>query len=166
MAGDTTITVIGNLTGDPELRYTPNGVAVTNFTVASTPRVFDRTINDWKDGEALFLRCSVWREAAENLAESLTRGARVIVSGRLKQRNWTTDDGQKRSTVELDVDEIGPSLRYATAKVHRTTKSPARSAKPATETEGSAQLVGAAVGASQDPWAGGSGWGTGDDPEF
>ncbi|MGV9823471.1 single-stranded DNA-binding protein [Nocardia xishanensis] len=122
-AGDTTITVIGNLTGDPELRFTPSGVAVANFTVASTPRVFDRTTNEWKDGEALFLRCSVWREAAENLAESLTRGARVILSGRLKQRNWTTDDGQKRSTIELDVDEVGPSLRFATVSgVFRKTR--------------------------------------------
>ncbi|WP_435593569.1 single-stranded DNA-binding protein, partial [Nocardia sp. bgisy118] len=156
-----------NLTGDPELRFTPAGVAVTNFTVASTPRVFDRTTNEWKDGEALFLPCAVWREAAENLAESLTRGARVIVSGRLKQRSWTTDDGQKRSTVELAVDEVGPSLRYATAKVHRTPRSTANANRPAAHAESSAQLVGAGVGADQNPWAAASGWGSGgDEPGF
>ncbi|GGK53881.1 single-stranded DNA-binding protein [Nocardia camponoti] len=116
-AGDTVITVIGNLTADPELRFTPAGAAVANFTVASTPRVFDRNTNEWKDGEALFLRCNIWREAAENVAESLTRGARVIVSGRLKQRSYETREGEKRTVVELEVDEVGPSLRYATAKV-------------------------------------------------
>ncbi|HLS75964.1 MAG TPA: single-stranded DNA-binding protein [Nocardia sp.] len=119
MAGDTVITVIGNLTADPELRFTPAGAAVANFTVASTPRVFDRNTNEWKDGEALFLRCNVWREAAENVAESLTRGARVIVSGRLKQRSYETREGEKRTVVELEVDEVGPSLRYATAKVNK-----------------------------------------------
>lgn len=117
MAGDTVITVIGNLTADPELRFTPAGAAVANFTVASTPRVFDRNANEWKDGDALFLRCSVWKESAENVAESLTRGARVIVSGRLKQRSYETREGEKRTIVELEVDEVGPSLRYATAKV-------------------------------------------------
>lgn len=122
MAGDTVITVIGNLTADPELRFTPAGAAVANFTVASTPRVFDRNANEWKDGEALFLRCNIWREAAENVAESLTRGSRVIVSGRLKQRSFETREGEKRTVVELEVDEIGPSLRYATAKVNRTTR--------------------------------------------
>src|SRR5437764_92205 len=122
MAGDTVITVIGNLTADPELRFTPAGAAVANFTVASTPRVFDRNTNEWKDGEALFLRCNIWREAAENVAESLTRGARVIVSGRLKQRSFETREGEKRTVVELEVDEVGPSLRYATAKVNKTTR--------------------------------------------
>ena len=122
MAGDTVITVIGNLTADPELRFTPAGAAVANFTVASTTRVFDRNANEWKDGEALFLRCNIWREAAENVAESLTRGSRVIVSGRLKQRSYETREGEKRTVVELEVDEIGPSLRYATAKVNRTTR--------------------------------------------
>ena len=117
MAGDTVITVVGNLTADPELRFTPAGAAVANFTVASTPRVFDRQSNEWKDGEALFLRCNIWREAAENVAESLTRGSRVIVQGRLKQRSYETREGEKRTVVELEVDEIGPSLRYATAKV-------------------------------------------------
>ncbi|MBV9594637.1 MAG: single-stranded DNA-binding protein, partial [Actinobacteria bacterium] len=113
-------TVVGNLTADPELRFTPSGAAVASFTVASTPRNFDRQSNEWKDGEALFLRCSIWRQAAENVAESLTRGTRVVVSGRLKQRSYETREGEKRTVVELEVDEIGPSLRYATAKVNRT----------------------------------------------
>lgn len=119
MAGDTVITVIGNITADPELRFTPAGAAVANFTVASTPRVFDRNTNEWKDGDPLFLRCNIWKEAAENVAESLTRGARVIVSGRLKQRSYETREGEKRTVVELEVDEVGPSLRYATAKVSK-----------------------------------------------
>ncbi|GAB88770.1 single-stranded DNA-binding protein [Gordonia rhizosphera] len=119
MAGDTVITVIGNLTADPELRFTPSGAAVANFTVASTPRTFDRQTNEWKDGEALFLRCNIWRDAAENVTESLTKGTRVIVSGRLKQRSYETREGEKRTVVELEVDEIGPSLRYATAKVNK-----------------------------------------------
>ncbi len=122
MAGDTVITVIGNLTADPELRFTPSGAAVANFTVASTPRQFDRQTNEWKDGEALFLRCAIWREAAENVAESLTKGARVIVSGRLKQRSFETKEGEKRTVIELDVDEIGPSLRYASAKVTKVSR--------------------------------------------
>src|SRR3978361_1619192 len=112
MAGDTIMTVIGNLTADPELRFTPSGAAVANFTVASTPRTLDRATNEWKDGEALFLRCSIWRQAAENVAESLTRGARVVVPGRLRQRSFETKEGEKRTVIELDVDEIGPSLRY------------------------------------------------------
>jgi single-strand DNA-binding protein len=122
MTGETVITVIGNLTADPELRFTSSGVAVANFTVASTPRTFDKNANEWKDGEALFLRCSIWRQAAENVAESLTRGARVIVSGRLKQRSFETREGEKRTVVELEVDEIGPSLKYATAKVNRVSR--------------------------------------------
>ena len=117
MAGDTIITLVGNLTGDPELRFTPSGAAVANFTVASTPRTFDRQSNEWKDGETLFMRCSVWREAAENIAESLQRGTRVIVTGRLKSRSYETKEGEKRTVVELEVDEVGPSLRYASAKV-------------------------------------------------
>ena len=112
-----TLTVVGNLVADPELRFTPNGAAVANFTVASTPRSFDKQANEWKDGETLFMRCSVWREAAENAAESLTRGARVIVSGRLVSRSWETKEGEKRTVMEMQVDEVGPSLRYATAKV-------------------------------------------------
>jgi single-strand DNA-binding protein len=122
MAGDTILTVVGNLTADPELRFTPSGAAVANFTVASTPRQFDRQSNEWKDGEALFMRCNVWRQAAENVAESLTRGARVVVTGRLKQRSYETKEGEKRTVVELEVDEIGPSLRYATAKVNKVSR--------------------------------------------
>jgi single-strand DNA-binding protein len=120
MAGDTVITVVGNLTADPELRFTPSGAAVASFTIASTPRQFDRASNEWKDGEALFLRCSIWRQAAENVAESLTRGMRVVAQGRLKQRSFETREGEKRTVIELEVDEVGPSLRYATAKVNRT----------------------------------------------
>ena len=123
MAGDTTITVVGNLTADPELRFTPSGAAVANFTVASTPRIFDRQSSEWKDGEALFLRCNIWREAAENVAESLTRGSRVIVTGRLKQRSFETREGEKRTVYEVEVDEIGPSLQYATAKVNKASRS-------------------------------------------
>lgn len=120
MAGETILTVAGNLTNDPELRFTPSGAAVANFTVASTPRTFDRDANEWKDGQPLFLRCSVWREAAENVAESLTKGTRVIVTGRLKPRSYETKEGEKRTSMELEVDEIGPSLKYANAKVNRT----------------------------------------------
>ncbi|MBN9151906.1 MAG: single-stranded DNA-binding protein [Cryobacterium sp.] len=121
MAGETVITVVGNLTADPELRFTQNGLAVANFTIASTPRTFDRAANDWKDGEALFLRASVWREFAEHVAGSLSKGARVIATGRLKQRSYETKEGEKRTSYEIEVDEIGPSLRYATAQVTRTT---------------------------------------------
>jgi len=123
MAGDTVLTIVGNLTADPELRFTPAGAAVANFTVASTPRNFDRQSNEWKDGEALFMRCTIWREAAENVAETLTRGSRVIVQGRLKQRSYETREGEKRTVVELEVDEIGPSLRYASAKVTKSGRS-------------------------------------------
>jgi single-strand DNA-binding protein len=120
MAGETVITVVGNLTDDPELRFTPSGAAVANFTIASTPRTFDRQTNEWKDGDALFLRASIWRQAAENVAESLTRGMRVVAQGRLRQRSYETQQGEKRTVVELEVDEIGPSLRYASAKVTKT----------------------------------------------
>lgn len=119
MAGETIITVVGNLTADPELRYTQGGLAVANFTIASTPRTFDRQANDWKDGDALFLRASCWREFAEHVAGSLTKGSRVVATGRLKQRNYDDRDGNKRTAIELEVDEIGPSLRYATAQVTR-----------------------------------------------
>ena len=122
MAGETVITIIGNLTNDPELRFTPSGAAVANFTVASTPRTFDRQSNEWKDGETLFMRCSVWRDAAENVAESLQRGTRVLVSGRLRSRSYETKEGEKRTVVEMEVDEVGPSLRYATAKVAKTSR--------------------------------------------
>jgi single-strand DNA-binding protein len=120
VAGETIITVVGNLTADPELRYTQNGLAVANFTIASTPRTFDRQANDWKDGEALFLRASVWRDFAEHVAGSLTKGSRVIATGRLKQRSYETKEGERRTAIELEVDEIGPSLRYATAQVTRS----------------------------------------------
>ncbi len=123
MAGETVITVVGNLTDDPELRFTPNGAAVTSFTVASTPRTLDKASGEWKDGDALFLRCSVWRQPAENVAESLKRGTRVIVLGRLRQRSYETKEGEKRTVVELEVDEIGPSLRYAQAKVAKMERS-------------------------------------------
>lgn len=119
MSNDTTLTLIGNLTGDPELRFTPSGSAVANFQVASTPRTFDKQSNEWKDGETLYLRCSLWRDAAENVAESLVKGTRVIVTGRLKSRSYDTKEGDKRTVMELEVDEIGPSLRYANAKVTR-----------------------------------------------
>ncbi|MFX0581013.1 single-stranded DNA-binding protein [Nocardia nepalensis] len=182
MAGDTVITVIGNLTAAPELRFTPNGVAVADFTVASTPRYRDPNTGEWKDGEALFLRCNLWREAAENAAESLTRGSRVIVTGRLKQRRWQTLDGQNRTTTELEVDELGPSLRYATAKVNRVKRGTGgdngfgRSGARANSDDRSGELVGAAAassrtGGTDDPWAvngaGSFGGGTGnDDPQF
>jgi single-strand DNA-binding protein len=122
MAGETVITVIGNLTADPELRFTPSGAAVANFTVAATPRTFDRQSGEWKDGDALFMRCNVWRQAAENVAETLTRGMRVMVQGRLRQRSFETREGEKRTVVELEVDEVGPSLRYATAKVNKVNR--------------------------------------------
>jgi single-strand DNA-binding protein len=123
MAGETVITVVGNLTADPELRYTQNGLPVANFTIASTPRTFDRASNEWKDGEALFLRASVWREFAEHVAGSLTKGSRVIATGRLRQRSYQDREGQNRTSIELEVDEIGPSLRYATAQVTRAASS-------------------------------------------
>ncbi|GGJ87881.1 single-stranded DNA-binding protein [Pilimelia anulata] len=123
MAGDTTITVVGNLTDDPELRFTPSGAAVAKFRVASTPRFLDKASGEWKDGEPLFLACNIWRQAAENVAESLQRGSRVIVTGRLRQRSYETREGEKRTVIELEVDEIGPSLRYATAKVQKMSRS-------------------------------------------
>lgn len=123
MAGETTITVVGNLTDDPELRFTPSGAAVANFTVASTPRNFDKNTNEWVDGEAMFLRCSIWRQAAENVAESLQRGMRVVVQGRLKARSYETREGEKRTVFEIEVEEIGPSLKFATAKVNRVSRS-------------------------------------------
>jgi single-strand DNA-binding protein len=145
MAGDTPITVVGNLTSDPELRFTPSGAAVANFTVASTPRSFDRQTNEWKDQETLFLNCSVWRQAAENAAESLTRGMRVIVQGRLKARSYETREGEKRTVFEIDVEEVGPSLRSATAKVSKTSRS------------GGGQ--GFQSGGGDDPWASNQGAG-------
>ena len=161
MAGETVITLVGNLTGDPELRFTPSGAAVANFTVASTPRTFDKQANEWKDGETLFMRCSIWREAAENVAESLHRGTRVVVTGRLVSRSWDDKEtGQKRSVMEMQVDEIGPSLRYATAKVNKSERGGGRGGF-------------GGGGQQDDPWATGggsasgqsgsgqSGWGSG-----
>lgn len=141
MAGETVVTVVGNLTADPELRFTPTGAAVANFTVASTPRTFDRATSNWVDGEALFMRCSAWRQMAENAAETLTRGMRVMAQGRLRQRSFETSSGEKRTVVEMDVDEVGPSLRYATAKVNRAERG---SATPAST---------APAGPADDPWA-------------
>lgn len=165
MAGETQITVVGNLTADPELRFTPSGAAVANFTVASTPRTFDRQSNEWKDGETLFLRCSIWREAAESVAESLTKGTRVIVTGRLVSRSYQDREGQNRTVFEVQVDEVGPSLRYATAKVTRTQRS-----------GGGGGFGGGGFGGGQgssgpvdDPWAtpsGGSSGGYSDEPPF
>jgi single-strand DNA-binding protein len=151
MAGETIITLVGNLTGDPELRFTPSGAAVANFTVASTPRTFDRQTNEWKDGETLFMRCSIWRDAAENVAESLQRGTRVVVTGRLKSRSYETKEGEKRTVVEMDVDEVGPSLRYATAKVNKTQRGGGGGF-------GGQQSGGGfgGGGAQEDPWATGA----------
>ena len=188
MAGETTITVIGNLTNDPELRFTPSGSAVANFTIASTPRTFDRQSNEWKDGETLFLRASVWREAAENVAESLTKGMRVIVNGRLKSRSYETKEGEKRTVIELEVDEIGPSLRYANAKVNRTQRSGGGGAGNGAQGGFGGGGFGGGSGGNQggnsggtwggnqpaqqdDPWAtpgvsnAGGGWGNGPDSE-
>jgi single-strand DNA-binding protein len=150
MAGETTITVIGNLTDDPELRFTTSGAAVAKFRIASTPRTLDRASGEWKDGEPLFLACSVWRQAAENVAESLQRGSRVIVSGRLRQRSYETKDGEKRTVYELEVDEIGPSLRYATAKVQKMSRS---SGGGGFGSSGGGQSGGGGGYANDDPWA-------------
>ena len=153
MAGDTVITIIGNLTADPELRFTPSGAAVANFTVASTPRQFDRQSNEWKDGETLFMRCSVWRDAAENVAESLARGTRVIVSGRLKSRSYETKEGEKRTVVEMDVDEIGPSLRSATAKVNKTQRGGGGGGFGGGQGNQGGGWSGGSGGQAEDPWA-------------
>lgn len=157
MANDTTITIIGNLTDDPELRFTPSGAAVAKFRVASTPRFMDKTTNEWKDGEPLFLPCSAWRQLAENVAESLHRGSRVIITGRLKQRTYETREGEKRTVYELDVDEVGPSLRYATAKVQKMERKSGSGGFGAKE--GGRQVgfdapgTGGSAGFAEDPWA-------------
>ena len=167
MAGETTITVIGNLVDDPELRFTPSGAPVANFRIASTPRTFDRQTNEWKDGDTLFLSCAVWRQAAENVAESLQRGMRVIVQGRLKSRQYETREGEKRTVFEIDVEEVGPSLRSASAKVTKTTRSGGGGGYSGGGSGGGGYSGG---GGSQsapadDPWAspapaqGGGGWG-------
>lgn len=151
MAGETQITVVGNLTADPELRFTSSGAAVANFTVASTPRTLDRQSGEWRDGEAMFLRCSVWNQYAENVAESLSRGARVLVQGRLVQRSFETKEGEKRTVTELRVDEVGPALRYATAKVNKVSRNGGGSA-PATDPWGGAPVsVGVGAGAGDEP---------------
>jgi single-strand DNA-binding protein len=154
MAGDTQITVIGNLTGDPELRFIQSGAAVVNFTVASTPRTFDRQSNEWKDGDTLFMRCSLWREAAENVAESLTKGMRVVVVGRLVSRSWEAN-GEKRTVMELQVDEVGPSLRYSTAKVTRTQRAGSGGGGGFSGGGGGGGNFASAPagGADNDPWA-------------
>jgi single-strand DNA-binding protein len=146
MAGETIITVVGNLVDDPELRFTPSGAAVANFRIASTPRTFDKQTNEWKDGDSLFLSCSVWRQAAENVAESLQRGMRVVVQGRLKSRQYETREGEKRTVFEIEVEEVGPSLKYATAKVTRTTRQGGGGGYSGGG-QGSAQPAG------DDPWA-------------
>ena len=193
MAGETVITVVGNLVDDPELRFTPSGAAVANFRIASTPRTFDRQTNEWKDGEALFLSCSVWRQAAENVAESLQRGMRVVVQGRLKARTFETREGEKRTVFEIEVEEVGPSLKYATAKVTKVSRSsggggyaassggggggsaggddpwatgPGQGAAPASQGGGAPQGGGqpsGGQGGQRDPWAGG---GANDEPPF
>jgi single-strand DNA-binding protein len=151
MAGDTTLTVIGNLTDAPELRFTQTGAAVAKFRIASTPRFLDKASGEWKDGDPLFLSCTVWRQVAENVAESLDRGSRVIVSGRLKQRSYETKEGEKRTVMELEVDEIGPSLRYATAKVQRMSRSGGGGG--GFGSGGSGGQGGGGGFASDDPWA-------------
>ncbi len=155
MSGETTLTIIGNLTADPELRFTPSGAAVANFTVASTPRRFNAQTSQWEDGDTLFMRCSIWRQAAENVAESLTKGTRVIVSGRLHQRSYDTTAGEKRTVVELAAEEIGPSLKYATTKVAKVARS-----------NGDHTAAGAGTtGGGADPWAGNQAAAT-DEPPF
>ena len=161
--GDINVTIVGNLTNDPELRFTPSGAAVASFTVASTPRVLDKATNEWKDGEALFMRCSVWRQYAENVAESLTKGSRVIVTGRLKQRSYETREGEKRTVVEMDVDEVGPALKYATAKVNKVSRGGGGFGD-------SGASASTSSGSSDDPWASGpsgpSGGAGFDEPPF
>jgi single-strand DNA-binding protein len=148
MAGETVITVVGNLVDDPELRFTPSGAAVANFRIASTSRTFDKQTNEWKDGDALFLSCAVWRQAAENVAESLQKGMRVVVQGRLKSRQYETREGEKRTVFEIDVEEVGPSLKYATAKVTRTQRSGGGGGYG-----GGQQGGGGSQGGQSDPWA-------------
>lgn len=187
MAGDTVITIVGNLTADPEMRFTPSGAAVASFTIASTPRTFDRAAGEWKDGETLFMRCSIWRDAAENVAESLTKGTRVIAQGRLVQRSYTTREGENRTVVEMQVDEIGPCLRYAKAQV---TRQPRGGGQGGFGNQGQGYNQGGpqqggygnggggfggpgqsgynapAGGAADDPWATGGSTSFGDEPPF
>ena len=168
MAGDTIITIIGNLTADPEIRYTPTGAAVASFTVASTPRTYDRQAGQWKDGQALFMPCQAWRQMAENIAESLTKGTRVIVQGRLTQRTYTTRDGEQRTVVEMQVDEIGPSLRYAKAQVTRQPRDGGQVNRQQGGYGGQGQsgYNAPAGGAADDPWGVGGSAPYGDEPSF
>lgn len=156
MTGETQIVIVGNLTDDPTLTFTPSGVAVANFTVASTPRSFDKTSNAWKDGSPLFMRCSIWRQAAENIAESLTRGARVVVTGRLVQRSFETREGEKRTVMELQADDVGVSLRYATAKVSKVSRS----------SDGGGFGGGGGGAPADDPWGSAPAAGTPEEPPF
>lgn len=177
MAGDTQITIVGNLVDDPQLRYTPTGQAVANFRVASTPRFRDNSTGEWKDGDSLFLTCNVWRQPAENVAESLQRGMRVIVSGRLRQRSYETREGEKRTVFEIEVDEVGPSLRNASAKVTKSNRSgggfggqSGGGGQPAAQSGGGGggQFSGGGGRPAEDPWASGAGGGDGfsDEPPF
>ncbi|GGF47082.1 hypothetical protein GCM10011519_21370 [Marmoricola endophyticus] len=164
MAGETVITIVGNLVDDPELRFTPSGAAVANFRIASTPRTFDRQTNEWKDGEALFLSCAVWRQAAENVAESLTKGMRVVVQGRLKSRSYETREGERRTVNEIEVEEVGPSLKYATAKVTRASRGGGGGGySGGGSSSGGGYSGGGSSSGGDDPWgapAGGSGGGS------
>ena len=172
MAGETSITIIGNLVDDPDLRFTPSGAAVANFRIASTPRTFDRQTNEWKDGETLFMTCAVWRQAAENVAESLQRGMRVIVQGRLKSRSFETREGEKRTVFEIDVDEVGPSLRSATAKVTRASRSGGEGGYSGGQGGGQGGGYSGGGGGQQqsqpgnDPWAAPAGGSSNDEPPF
>jgi single-strand DNA-binding protein len=174
-AGDTPITVVGNLVADPELRFTPSGQPVATFRVASTPRVMDRQTNEWKDGDSLFLTCNVWRQAAENVAESLQRGMRVIVTGRLKQRNYETKEGEKRTVYEVEVDDVGPSLRNASAKVNRVSRGGGeggfsgggnRAAGSSNSGYGGQSSSSGGGSKTEDPWASDAGAGYSDEPPF
>lgn len=157
-AGDIAVTVVGNLTNEPELRFTPSGAAVASFTIASSSRVLDKTTNEWKDGDTVFMRCSVWRQYAENVAESLQKGMRVIATGRLKQRSYETREGEKRTVVEMEVDDVGPALRYATAKVNKVQR---------TGGGFGGESSGGSPGPTEDPWAAGPAGGAGfDEPPF
>jgi len=153
MAGETTITLVGNLTADPDLRFTPSGAAVANFTVASTPRTFDRTTQEWKDGEAMFINCAAWRNLAENVAESLQKGSRVILTGRLRSRSYEGREGDRRTVFEIEVDEIGPSLRYATAKLTRTSTSGGSWQQQGGGAPASNDWAASAPAPENDPWA-------------
>jgi len=174
MAGETIITVVGNLVDDPDLRFTPSGAAVANFRIASTPRTFDRQTNEWKDGETLWLGCAVWRQAAENVAESLQKGMRVIVHGRLKSRSYETREGEKRTVFEIDVDEVGPSLKSATAKVTKASRSGgfdnsgggSNYGAPPNDPWASPAPAASPSGAAADPWATPAPAGSSDEPPF